>query len=238
MKDILRVMKFDFLTARPLAWKAYILIGIFTFACGLLFSPVAGAYIEFGAMMLVIPLQTVADKSNFNKLYGILPVKRRNIVRARFIYIFGMFFFTELLAVALGMISLRLKLYRLMPKQDGEVMQMLKHAFENPASSFALVFGFVAVMTLLFTYMEMMGQIFGRENEMRVLIITLGVFSVLTVIFITLTNYDIIPTIKLPSLPSTLGKTMIMGAGVNAVLFVVSVLFGEITASKLEKREL
>lgn len=238
MKDILKVMKLDFLTARPLAWKAYILIGIFTFACGLLFSPVAGAYIEIGAMMFVIPLQTVADKSNFNKLYGILPVKRRNIARARFIYIFGVFFFTELLAVALGMISLRLKLYRLMPKQDGEIMQMLRNAFEDPASSFALVFGLVAMLMLMFTYMEMMGQLFGRENEMRVLIITLGVLSVLTVIFITLSNYDIIPTINLPSLPSTLGKTMIMGAVMNAVLFAISVLFGEITANKLAKREL
>ncbi|MDE7364709.1 MAG: ABC-2 transporter permease, partial [Ruminococcus sp.] len=120
MKEILKIMRFDFLTAKPFALGIFIIGAVLFFTLSLLFSPIINAYISFVAMIFVMPLQSVADKSNFNKLYGILPVKRSNITRARFLYIFLVIFASEIIEFILAVISRSLKLYRLLPNQNTE----------------------------------------------------------------------------------------------------------------------
>lgn len=105
MKEILKIMRFDFLTAKPFALVTFIISAVVFFVLSLILSPIINAYISFMAMIFVIPLQSVADKSDFNKLYGILPVKRSNITRARFLYIFCVIFASEILEFVLAVIS-------------------------------------------------------------------------------------------------------------------------------------
>ena len=238
MKEILKIMRFDFLTAKPFALGGVIITAVLFSLLSLFFSPMICAYITFGAIMFLVPLQSIADKSNFNKLYGILPVQRKNITRARFMYIFFVHFLSELIEVLIIVISMSLKLYRVLPNQNGEMMQMVKDSFSDTSLIFIVGLGMFSLFCLMFGYMEMMGQIFGRENEMKIILITLGVLSVLAIGFFMLVDHDIIPTFKLPDLPTTLKGKVILSVILNIVMFGLCLLFGEITANKLAKREL
>lgn len=238
MKEILKIMRFDYLTAKPFALGVFIIAVVLFSLLSLFFSPMICAYTTFGALMFVIPLQSIADKSDFNKLYGILPVKRKNITRARFMYIFFVHFLSELFEVVIIVISISLKLYRVLPNQNGEMMQMVKDSFSDTSLVFVVGIGMFSLFCLMFGYMEMMGQIHGRENEMKIILITLGALSALAIGFFMLADHDIIPTFKLPNLPTTLQGKVILSVIINIVMFGVCMLFGEITAHKLAKREL
>ena len=238
MKDILKIMRFDYLTARPLAISPAVIVVVIFFALSLFFAPLICSYITFGAMVFVIPLQGVADKSGFHKLYGTLPVKRGNITRARFLYIFLVHFAAEMLELVLAVTAASLKLYRVLPNQNGEMMQLVKESFEDTNLTLLMIFGVFTVFCLIFSYMEMMGQIHGRENELKIIMITLGVLTVLYVGFLILSDHGIIPTIQVPSLPDTVQGFMLLGAALNIVMFGICLIFGEITVNKLAKREL
>lgn len=238
MKEILKIMRFDFLNAKPFALKVFIVIVILCFLLSLFISPIIAFYIVLGAMFFVIPLQSMADKNDFNKFYGILPVNRRNITRARFIYIFLVHFVSELIEAIITIISTSLSLYKILPNQNSEIMQMVDNSFYDTKFKFLTIVGAFAFFCLMFSYMEMMGQIFGRENEFKIIILTLGIFTVLFMCFLTLSNRGILPVIKLPTLPSTVSGMFIVGVILNIVMLGICLLFGEITARKLEKREL
>ncbi len=238
MREILKIMRFDYLTARPLAVIPAVTTVVIFFGLSLFFAPLICSYITFGAMIFVIPLQAVADKSGFNKLYGTLPVKRRNIARARFLYIFLVHFAAEILEFVLAVTAMSLKLYRLLPNQNSEMMQMVKESFEDTRLTLLMIIGVFSVFCLIFSYMEMMGQIHGRENEFKIIMITLGVLTLLLFGFLTLSDYGIIPKIHMPSLPGTVQGLLLLGAALNMVMYGICLIFGEITAHKLANREL
>lgn len=238
MKDILKIMRFDFLTAKPIALGGMIFAVLLFGILSLLFSPIITSYITFAATVFIIPLQSVADKSGFNKLYGTLPVKRRNITRARFLYIFLVYFAAELLELALAVIARLLKLYRILPNQNGGMMQIAKDSFTDTKSTLLAIFGIFAVICLLFSFMEMMGQIHGRENEFKIIMITIGVLALLVFAFAILSEHDLIPVVRLPILPERVSGELILGAALNVIMPGICLLFGEITASRLAKREL
>lgn len=238
MKDILRIVRFDHLTSAPIAIKPFIIIMVLCTLLGMIYAPLIFGYILFGAMVFVIPLQMIADKSGFNKLYGTLPVNRRNITRARFIYIFLIHLFAEAYAVIFASVSTALKLYKVLPNQESEMMQMIEESFADKLMTYGVIVGMFLFLCLLFSYMEMMGQIFGRENEMKIILITMAIVSVILIGFLMLAERDIIPAIALPQFPATTSGRITLAVIANICMFGVCLLFGEITAGRLAKREL
>lgn len=238
MKEILKVMRFDFLSAWPslgegLIW-AFLLIG----GLALALSPIIATYMTFIFLAFLTRLHQGESKGGYNKLYGILPVKRRNITRGRFMYVFFLFFGGQLIEVVLAAISVKCRLYRLIPNQSSTLVQFVKDSFTDTVLLAEMLIGMTLFMGLIFSYVEMMGQIKGRENEFRIIMITLGVLTVVLMAFFTLSDRGIIPAVKLPSLPTTLGGMVLVGIGADLLLFLICVIFGEITGAKLEKREL
>ncbi|MGN1137386.1 MAG: hypothetical protein ACI4SF_14350 [Oscillospiraceae bacterium] len=238
MKDILKIMRFDYFTAKPIAFGGMIFTILLFGSLGLLFSPIICSYISIIAVILVMPLQKTADKSGFNKLYGILPVDRKNITRGRFLYIFMVFFSFEVLELVLVAIANTLKLYRIFPNQNSELIQMAKDSFANTQFTMLMVFVMFAIFCLFTSYMEMMGQIHGRESDFKTIVITIGVISVIAFAFVFLSEHDMLPLIKLPSLPESVGGMLLIGAVLDLLMLAICMLFGEITARKLVKREL
>lgn len=238
MRDILKLIRFDYLTARPLAFGLAVIIAVIFIALSLFFAPMLCSYITFGAIVFVIPLQGIADKSVFHKLYGTLPVRRGNITRARFLYIFLVHCAAELLELVPAVTALSLRLYKILPNQNGEMMQMVKKNFEDTNLTLLMIFGVFTVCCLLFSYMEMMGQIHGRENELKIIMATLGVLTVLCVVFFVLSGHGIIPAIQMPGLPDTVQGLLLLGGILNIVMLGICLIFGEITVNKLAKREL
>ncbi len=237
MKDILKVMRFDYLTAKPDAQIVFIFIMILCLLLSLFISPYINAWISLGAMVYVIPLQNAADKYGFNKFYGMIPVKRRSITQARFLYVFLVHFASEIISVVFCFISLYLKLYRILPDQQTSTMQMISEGYANAKLVVIMPVVMTMVLAVIFSYMEMMGQIFGRENEFRIIIISLAVITAVCLGFITLSNRGMVPLINI-RMPETAGEYLITGLAMNIISFVLSILFGEMTANRLEKREL
>lgn len=243
MKDILKIMRFDFLTVKPLVFVVSVFAVVFFFLLSLFFSPMVSAYLTFIALIYVIPLQGIADKCDLNKLYGTLPVKRSNITRARFLYIFLVHFVAELVELLFAVIVKSIKLYRILPNQNSEMMQMVREGFEDTQLMLLSIIGMFTFFCLIFLYMEMMGQINGRENEFKIIVITLGVLTVLSVAFMFFPEFlsvygIIIPTLRLPSLPNTVPGFLTLGMALNILIFGISLIFGEITVNKLSKREM
>lgn len=239
MKDILKMIRFDFLTAKPVALPVFLFIAGLCLLLGFFISPMIISYITFGVMIFVIPLQSVADKSGFHKLYGILPVKRRNITRARFIYIFLLFFITFIFDIVLAFTAMKLKLIRFVPFKNETLKVFAGNSFEDSKTQLLVMCGVFIGFCFIFSYMEMMGQIFGRDKEMRIILITLGAAVALYAGFMWLSENEIIPLIEIPDILGwSMPQIYMISAVSSVVMFALSVLFGEITASVLSRREL
>ena len=173
MKDILKIMRFDFLTAAPASHAAteYILRAfmLIVAVCFPLFVfPAASFMYMFMAGPLIVPLQGYSEKNGFNKLYGILPVRRKNITRARFLYIFLTHFAMEIAALIILVISEYAKLFEIVSFMGKD---SIFTDIEKLPEMAAIVIAWFAFLCLTYAFMEMYGQIHGRQNEMKVLFI-------------------------------------------------------------------
>ena len=231
MKDILKMMRFDFISAQSAADKtapnAFAAIGIVvTIGAAILFIfPGFSLAITAAAGALIVPLQS-AKKDDLGRLYGTLPVGRKNITRARFLYIFV----THAVSTAASLVIAFAAALK-----DNDTIKKLSESYsmEELAKLVPVLFGFAVFSCLVFAFMEMMGQIHGRENEMKIFIILLASIVVLVMGGVFILGQLGYPEIKLPDMPLWAGLTVTALAVLG-----ICVLFGEITAAKLAKREL
>ena len=221
MRDILHMMHFDFVSVRrnSLPGACLGVAGLIAFAY-LWLPPASLALLFLGSLFLQ---QDGSSEAELRRMYGILPVSRRNIVRARFHYIFLLNLAVEILTSAVYLVSLRSTVYRHM------------HGM-NPGLLLVFVL-FCMVMIVSSAYMETMGQIFGRENKMRILLITMGVFTAAALGFFALVNADILPAVA-PSLPDTTAGFLKAAVIAHLVAWAVCMILGELTARRMELREL
>ena len=240
MKDILNIMRLDFLTAKPTAVPVW---GIVTLMCSILalfIAPMCAAYSLLSSLLILSIPASTAEHCGFNKLYGILPVDRKNITRGRFAFMYTLLFVTEVLALVVIRLSVALQLWRILPFGDSEMAQLSAQSFDPEVFiNYGTSVGIFAVLCLFFCYMEMMAQIYGRENEMKIICITLMVITVVGLSLGWLSNHDMIPLISMDKLTgmSFPGK-VIVSIAVNLAVLALTVLFSEITAAKVSRREL
>lgn len=239
MKDILNVIRFDFLCISPSGFKAWCIVVIACLLFSLVVSPFVSMYLTFGAIFMIFPLNSIAEKSGFNKLYGILPVKQKNITRGRFWYTFLVFLISELVELGIMVLAQNLQLYRLLPNQQGEVALMIAKSFEPGSNLVSYIVGVSVFACIAFLYMGMMNAIFGTENEMKILGISTIVLVGVSYGTLWLGNHDILPMLDWNSLTSFCSdnKTALL-IGVHFAAMGLCILFGEITASVTAKREL
>ncbi|MBP0973577.1 MAG: ABC-2 transporter permease [Oscillospiraceae bacterium] len=240
MKDILRMMRFDLLSAAPVALVPLIIIVLAMTGIVFLISPATSGFMLTGALLFILPQGTIAEKSDFGKLYGTLPVNRKNITRARFLFIFTCLFAAEVFALVLTWFSLRLQLIRFLPNQEAEFMQVAAATFKNDdVNVYSLTIGFFTIACFAFSFMEMTGQIFGRENDLKVVFIIIGILTVIGVVFSILSDRGIIPEVDVDAILDQLSSIQTpLCIGINIGLLGLNILFGEITANALAKREL
>ena len=234
MKNLLNLMRFDLISATCSAGNkqtaAYILIALVFLILAFFGMPLMMLLLFVGVLMLTAPLQGIAEKNNFNKLYGILPVPFRQVVQARFLLIFLSLFLCEIVIFLISSLSELLHVYRF---DTSDFVIGIPQLLMFCVGIFAF---FVSAMS----YSQMMLWIYGQENEMKIVMITLAVITVGALAFFGLDSYDIIPHINVfPDFDAmSLAKRTLWYIGLNAGAFVCNVLFGEITAGKISVREL
>ncbi len=124
MKEITRLMRLDLLTGAPITLKNYLGTLLIFGALALLLAPFFGLYTVFAPAILLGGIVKGTDGSKTAKLFGILPVHRKNITRARFLLIFAVYFVTELLLILTVWLSTRLMLIQYLPFQESQIMQL------------------------------------------------------------------------------------------------------------------
>ncbi len=240
MKEILYVMKLDFISVRSTAIGVLFILGIFTIPVAFLFTPYSGLLVlEFLPIILIGPLQ-VFDGKYGNKLHGVLPVHRKNITRGRFALYTVMFLCIELSVMLLTTAAVYADLNELLPVESSAFLQNQQFAFEP--ETLPELFCMASMMSLffwlLFSFFEMTGQIFGKENEMKIFIICGIVVVGLIVGVLTLTDAGILPYFQVPELPETMSGVIRFAVIGNIVVAVICAAFSEITALVVSKREL
>ncbi len=240
MKEILHVMKLDFISASSTAIVAIVLLALISIPAALLFNPFAGLLVlEFLPIIVIGPLQ-VFDGKYGNKLHGILPVHRKNITRGRFAMYTLFFLCIQLFAALLSTTAVYADLNELLPLETLTALEDQQFSFETETLPELIIMCVMVsiLFWMLFSFFEMSGQIFGRENEMKIFLI--GCIAVIGLIVgvMTLTNAGILPYLQVPELPTTMsGAIRFLVIGDIAAMLLCTA-FSEITAHIVSKREI
>ena len=240
MKEIWNAARLDFIMIKPIMLPAYLLVCAMAVVMGLFFSPMMAFFLVITAPLLVVSLKKKKKKYGFHKLYGILPVHRKNITRGRFLYLYLSHFIPELAGLLLVRAAITFQLWRLLPGVTGDIKSMIEETFDpQNMSIYTMLAGLFIAFCLLFSYMQMMGQIFGVENEMKIVMITLAVVTVGALAFFWLSDHEIIPRFQIPDLsaltPAQAVRFILID---NLAALAGNVVFCEITAAKVSQREL
>ena len=236
MKNLLHLMRFDLISAtcsagnRQLA--AYCLTGAAFLILAFFGMPLMILLLFVGALMLTAPLQSIAEKNNFNKLYGILPVPFQQIVQARFLLIFLSLFLCETVTFLIGSCSELLHVYRFDTSDTIFVIgipQLLMFCV-----------GIFVFFVLAISYSQMMLWIHGQENEMKVMVYTLaGLFLTGGLIWLLMYLHILPSPAQLyKMLPETTGGKLVLYAVLHIITAGICAACCQHTVKKLASREL
>lgn len=134
---IRNIMKADLLAMRGGKKNGYViplvLFMVFILAAGFFISPIASLYLPFILGGFFVPAMFQNEmKYHSEKLWSILPIRRRDLLNARFLLAYGLFLGTSLLIYLLMLLSVRLELWLLlMDESDGGMTDILTMTANN-----------------------------------------------------------------------------------------------------------
>ena len=239
MKDILKIMRFDYLMVRREALPMFLIVSTLSVVLALFFSPMIVINSSICVLGILLILYSAESRSDFNKLYGILPVGRKTIVRARMLLILLLCFLVEVIQIAGSELAAVCRFYRFLPNQNSEFMLMVKSAFENrdTVAFWPVLLFFLS--SVILGYLELIKRVFKQENLLKAVIITVGILTVIFFTLLALSAHDVIPNLDTERLSMLFAQHWIpFCIGVNLLAVVICLIFSEFTAAKFEKQEL
>lgn len=237
MKDVLKMIRFDYISVRLLT-VPYV-IGFIALSLVLaLFGIPLGVFCFAAAAAVFAPVQELAS-SDTRKIYGILPIRREAVTRAAFIEMIVPLFIGELLSLMFLVISNSSKLYRIFPQTVGSIIEEL---FDFSKSDATITFGELCIMLILVfvylcilaAYLEMMSAIQSRKNDVKNLLTTVTLTAAIIVVIDVLSANQVIPPVQewLMLIPQTASGKWLFAVILNVIAAGVSVLFCEIAVKK------
>lgn len=189
MKEIANLIKLDFTSVKRKIIIPFISIILLVFALELFTLPyVMCLFVMPFIGDFVQPVFSVVEKNKYNKLYGLLPIKRNNIIIARFCFALIILLSTVILAIVLGYITFLFPTGEINDtineaKSAAEELQKGGFTVELAASLGFMIGCIVTSVTCTLTF------IFGIENELQVNLI----FAFVTgaIVFICIKAFDI-----------------------------------------------
>ncbi|MDE5991646.1 MAG: ABC-2 transporter permease, partial [Oscillospiraceae bacterium] len=129
MKKLFDLMKIDLITMNGGKNSMKTIAVLIVVCCGFTgfcISPIAGVECPFLMGVFFVPMLFRNElKYHSGKLWGLLPVSRRDIVNARFLLVLGLYTISSLLFYLLMLISLAFKPYYLFFGEDAENMDII-----------------------------------------------------------------------------------------------------------------
>lgn len=189
MKEIANLIKLDFTSVKRKIIIPFISIILFVFALELFTIPCVMCLLVMPFMGdFVQPVFLVVEKNKYNKLYGLLPVKRNNIIIARFCFALIILLSTVILAIVLGYITFLFPTGEINDtineaKSVAEELQKGGFTVELAASLGFMIGCIVTSVACTLTF------IFGIENELQANLIFASVTGAIA--FICIKAFDI-----------------------------------------------
>ena len=235
MKDVLKMIRFDYISVRSLTVPYVIGFIALCFVLALFGIPL-GVFCFAAAAAVFAPVQELAS-SDTRKIYGILPVRRDAVTKAAFLEMIVPLFIGEFLSLIFLLISSSSKLYRIFPKTIGGIIEGLFDFSRNDAS---ITFGELCIILILLSvylcilaaYMEMMSAIQSRENDVKNLLTAVALTAAVIVVIAALSANHIIPPVQSWLIPETASGKWIFAVILNVIAAGVSVLFCGIAVKK------
>lgn len=240
MKDVLKMIRFDYIAVRPLT-VPYV-AGFVAVSLALsLFGIPLGVFCFAALAAIFVPVQELAN-SDSGKIYGILPVRRDAVIRAAFLEMIVPLFAGELLSLLLLLISNSSTLYRVLPKAVGDIIER-SFNFSNDSE---ITFGGLCIILILTTaylcilaaYLEMRSEIKGRENDIKNLLISISLTAAVIAVIAVLANKRMIPPVQSWLIPQTTAGKWLLAVTANVIAAGLGILFCEITVKKTADREI
>ncbi|MDE7288454.1 MAG: hypothetical protein K2N71_02980 [Oscillospiraceae bacterium] len=237
MKDVLKMIRFDYISVRSLT-VPYV-IGFIALCLVLaLFGIPLGVFCFAAAAAVFAPVQELAN-SDTRKIYGILPIGREAVTRTAFIEMIVPLFIGELLSLTFLFISSSSKLYRIFPKT---VVSIIEELFDFSKSDANITFGELCIMLILVfvylcilaAYLEMMSAIQSREHDVKNLLTAVALTVAAVVGIDVLSAKQVIPPAQdwLMLIPQTASEKWLLAVILNVIAAGVSVLFCETAVKK------
>lgn len=129
MKKLFNLMKVDLINVnggKSNMKTIAVLIIVFCGGMGFFISPIAGVYCPFLMGAFFVPMFFQNElKYHSGKLWGLIPIRRRDLVNARFLLIMGLYTVTSFLFYLLMLLSLVFKPYYLLFGKDAENLDII-----------------------------------------------------------------------------------------------------------------
>lgn len=235
MKDILKMIRFDYITVRSLTVPYVIgFIGI-SFVLSLFGIPL-GVFCVAALLAIFAPVQELAN-SDSEKIYGILPVRRDTVTRAAFLEMIVPLFVGELLSFLFLFISSASKLYRIFPKNISNMIEVLFDFSERGTGIssdglYIVLMLTTAYLCVLAAYLQMASKIQGRENDIKNLLLAISVTVAVFAVITALVKAGMLPPLQKWPMPQTTAGKLLFAVILNIIGAGVSVLLCEITVKK------
>ncbi len=175
MREILNVAWLEFITLKRKMLVVIILLVGVGFVFSLMFLPqLVSILVAVFTGYIIQPIFSIAEKSSFNRLYGVLPARRRSFVYGRYLLTAVTLLVFMLIFIAIGHIALAW-----LPFENTELLGEFAYAArEMQSEEFTVVFGaalgfFLGCLFILPTFL--IDYVFGVSKEAPVSF-GLGVF--------------------------------------------------------------
>lgn len=237
MNDIMKMIRFDLISVSSLTVPY---VAIFAVVCiiAALFSLPIGLLCVVSFVMIIAPVQGI-NNSSCKKLYGMLPVRRSDVIKALFTEMTVTMLAGELLTFLCLLLCRNSSLYKVLPEKLSHFAEkftkMPAIRYEKLYLIAAAAFAFI---TIVLCFSQMRSEIKNMETAIRELIIIVAVFAAAAA-FISVMIYNekllALNDILIP--PTSAGKWLSI-AILNSVTLAAAYLFCAATVKKASAKEL
>lgn len=238
MKDVLKMARFDLITASSLTVPYVLAFVGFSLVLALFGIPL-GVFCFAAPMVLFGPAREAASGLEQRKIYGILPVRRSAVTRAAFWENTAMLIVGEILSLLFLLISDCTELYRVFPNGVAELIADLKSEYNLSLGGLCVTIALLsAYLGILSAYLEMESEIHGHESDTKNIIIALSVTGVVILAAIALVKKGILPPFGEWLEPKTVSGKCIFAVTANIAAVVTCGLLCERTVTKTADAEI
>ena len=240
MKEIVKLIRFDYITSRNSALPFFcgmLIISLLLAVFGV-FNPMFNIFLIIACVGFFAPSMAATQKPEYRRVQGILPVSRAAFVRAEFAeYMLGVVASETITLILMGINKLS-KLYEIFPRNFEvfckEIHEADRMSFEKGVEfKFVHLVIFVSVLLIVqIAFIAMRSDIEKHQHDIRNVLLTFSLAILVFIVSIILVTRGIIPPYNEWLFPSTDVGTWIWGITLNAAAVALGILFCHITVKK------